>query len=616
MFHRKKMFRNHVALSQSRAQEEPVEIVDKTRIPTVPLFKQFMKEYPDFDIANPKHEFRWLCYKSLPYIRNLQIPDIIPTTSTLEAVLIEYRKFPHIEFTLRNAIHKLGSSWSYTIVCGTNNYDFVKTMAESIHPSIRVIQTAYDNLDMSLYSKYLASLDFWNMLHGEKILIFQEDSIIFRSGIESFLEWDYIGAPWPENHLNLPIQVGNGGFSLRTRQIMIDVINANNITTFNDDGKHTEWMLDTGSRVVPEDVYFTSVMQKYKIGKVAPEHIAERFSIENIYCENSFGGHNMWICNPQWKQQIFTTNVIQMNCPTFSKQSHRGGWNDVMRALTDAGLITDAPAPFEFIPMIETVYLWKSRPRPTKPWIGVVHCTPNTPDYYFDTCNISKLVTMPLFLSDIKSCRVLITLCDYVTDYLRTTLPPTIKIVTLRHPVTSDRIPPFSVDKWKYNPSKKLIQIGQQLRRVTSINRVELPDEYSRLWLTGNSSMALCTKIIEREKGVGRLPYPCKMYYTQTFEEYDKLLTQNIAFIDLFDSAANNTVLECITRNTPIILNRTPGVLEYLGSGYPLYFDNLSDVKFLLTADNIVLAHEYLKSMDKSRFTMKRFVQDVMEAVM
>ena len=63
--------------------------------------------------------------------------------------------------------------------------------------------------------------------------------------------------------------------------------------------------------------------------------------------------------------------------------------------------------------------------------------------------------------------------------------------------------------------------------------------------------------------------------YTNTFKEYDQLLEKNIVFIELIDASANNTILECIVRNTPIIVNKIEPVVEYLGDDYPLYFENL-----------------------------------------
>jgi hypothetical protein len=90
--------------------------------------------------------------------------------------------------------------------------------------------------------------------------------------------------------------------------------------------------------------------------------------------------------------------------------------------------------------------------------------------------------------------------------------------------------------------------------------------------------------------------------------EYDKLLENNIVFLDLYNSAANNTILECIIRNTPVIVNRTPGVIEYLGKDYPLYFDNLDEVNNLLDIENIKSASDYLKNMNKEDITMEYFI--------
>jgi hypothetical protein len=105
------------------------------------------------------------------------------------------------------------------------------------------------------------------------------------------------------------------------------------------------------------------------------------------------------------------------------------------------------------------------------------------------------------------------------------------------------------------------------------------------------------------------------MYYTQTFEEYDDFLSKNIVFVELFDAAANNTVLECIIRNTPIIINKIEGVVDYLGQDYPLYYDNLKDVPQLINGQKILEAHEYLKNMDKSRFLMSTFVSDLFSVI-
>jgi hypothetical protein len=83
--------------------------------------------YPQSDIQstynliihNPKIEYRYFCYRYLNYIRQYTIPSL-SIGNIKEAVLIEFRIFLHLEFLIRNAIHKLGNSWSFTIILWTS----------------------------------------------------------------------------------------------------------------------------------------------------------------------------------------------------------------------------------------------------------------------------------------------------------------------------------------------------------------------------------------------------------------------------------------------------------------------------------------------------------------
>ena len=57
----------------------------------------------------------------------------------------------------------------------------------------------------------LTSVWFYEQINAtaNKILIFQTDSCLLKEGIDKFIDYDYIGAPWA--HYNN--EVGNGGFS-------------------------------------------------------------------------------------------------------------------------------------------------------------------------------------------------------------------------------------------------------------------------------------------------------------------------------------------------------------------------------------------------------------------
>lgn len=97
---------------------------------------------------------------------------------------------------------------------------------------------------------------------------------------------------------------------------------------------------------------------------------------------------------------------------------------------------------------------------------------------------------------------------------------------------------------------------------------------------------------------------------TLSNEEYDDLLTKNIVFIKLVDASAVNTIIECIIRNTPIIVNPHPAVIELLGVDYPLYMSE-SETILELKEKNIKEAYLQMKSMNKKRFEIDEIITNL-----
>ena len=589
------------------------------------IFHHFLQIY-NTNIADfykePRIQFRYLCFKYINYIINIPLPDI-REKSNYEAVLIEYRCFPHIEFIIRNNILKLGSSWAFTVICGNLNYDYITNICRIIDSKIKVIKTPFDNLFPSEYSKFLSSVDFWNLCVGKKILIYQEDSLIFKNNIDDFYYFDYIGAPWPSNKNDNKNGVGNGGLSLRTRDIMIKIINKIKIenTTFN--SGTIEYMQNTNSFCPPEDVYFTKNMEDLGIGILADRKSATQFSTESIINENSFGGHAFWVCNPSWQKMLYKYNVFQFKSHyDISTLEHRGGWGYILNELENRHFFSK-DASVDFFDMIESKFLWNSDFVCKNKWCGIIHCTPKTPPY-LDCININKLFENKNFIESLNRCVFIISLSPYVTKYLhkkiKCELNLNINIYTLNHPVLfNESIPLFNMNHFILNENKILIQIGQQLRKMSSIYLLHSVT-CNKMWLTGTKNFKKMQNLLDLEIeylkiNKNMLNETVTMHYTKTFDEYDALLCKNLVFIDLFDAAANNTVLECIVRNTPIIVNRSEGVIDYLGDEYPLYFDSLDDVQGLINTQKILQAHEYLKNMDKSKFILESFLKDLYKIV-
>jgi hypothetical protein len=192
-----------------------------------------------------------------------------------------------------------------------------------------------------------------------------------------------------------------------------------------------------------------------------------------------------------------------------------------------------------------------------------------------------------------------------------------VKIFTIKHPVDMENILLFDMGAYIKNQDKKIIQVGQQLRKVTSIYCMPVINGFKKLWLTGNSDLKRCKYSLDSEYEYFKLnknniDNHVKMHYTDSYNEYDVLLSENIVFAHLFDAAANNTVLECIIRNTPIIINKIQGVVDYLGEDYPLYFTDVNEVpNILLNFEKINQAHEYLLKMNKQDINITYFTNQL-----
>ena len=294
---------------------------------------KFYNEYnvtKDELLTNNHTYFRYLCFKYVEFMRHIDLPSI-KQNLFYEAVLVEYRLLPHLEFLIRNTILKLGKKWSYTVVCGTNNYDYMVKMCGKISPNIKIIRTNFDNLTPSEYSEMLTSTWFWDLFNGNKLLIYQEDSIIFKENVDEFLFFDFIGAPFPKEQNDTPNCVGNGGLSIRTKQIMKEIIETQDIESMEFNSSTIEYFNFMKLTFPPEDVYFSKCMQDLNIGKVADWETALRFSSESVLNENSFAGHKFWISNENWKRRMKTTFK-------FNKYKFK---NDIKKYLPFKGLPLD-----------------------------------------------------------------------------------------------------------------------------------------------------------------------------------------------------------------------------------------------------------------------------------
>lgn len=116
------------------------------------------------------------------------------------------------------------------------------------------------------------------------VLMFQTDGFIVHPELwdDLFLEYDYVGAPWPNN---FECRVGNGGFSLRSKKFL-------------DATKNIEYIDNVyfNRGITPEDYLICVLNYQYMISQninFAPIDIAIKFSYEQPIPEFPNWDHSM-----------------------------------------------------------------------------------------------------------------------------------------------------------------------------------------------------------------------------------------------------------------------------------------------------------------------------------
>lgn len=170
-------------------------------------------------------------------------------------------------------------------------------------------------LDWKDYNKFvLRELVHWMGLYNEQFThacIFQYDGFVKNPSqfLNEFLDYDYIGAPFPiappklEHFLredDTQVDVGNGGFSLRSKNLLLAVSELAN-------------ELPENNAFINEDGIICKIMYRSLMARgmvFADRSLAARFSVEDFeteleYGEVSFGFHGKSILKRRYPIRFF-----------------------------------------------------------------------------------------------------------------------------------------------------------------------------------------------------------------------------------------------------------------------------------------------------------------------
>uniref|UniRef100_A0A6C0M031 DUF5672 domain-containing protein n=1 Tax=viral metagenome TaxID=1070528 RepID=A0A6C0M031_9ZZZZ len=583
-----------------------------------------------------KEQFRNICKNNLELLKNIIIPNI-PLESFYETIFIEFRIFSHFEYLIRNTILKL-PNWAHTVVCGNKNYDFLNDICIKISPNIKIIKLDIDNLDTSNYSKLLMNKNFWNNFNGEKLLLYQEDSFLFHNDIEKFLKYDFIGAPWPfymdQNINQKEYGVGNGGFSLRSKSKLIECIDKIDWKKDLTIGFYvSKYMKKTNNFIIPEDVFFSKSLLEKNIGILATRNIGLQFSQESVKGNKPLGGHQWWRWNHINGIINFVYKTIYLQDHLFYlKSSHRGGWKSIIEYGLKKKIININNKNLNNVSIIdccESYFVWNNNVI-SKEWYGITHFTHDVPSH-LNKCHIDSFIHNPNFLQSLSYCKGIIVLSKYMKLYFEELyIFKNIPIFFIKHPIGNINNK-FKINNFLSINTYNLVLVGQQLRKYTDFIKIQNTKIVnSKIWLSGIKDKKVrdyrlyndlkSNNIVSNKDDFHNIIKNIENKYLNDFKEYDNIITTNILIIPLYNSSANNAILEIIETNIPAFVTRLPATEEYLGKDYPMFYKDVSEINTILS-DRALFnnkyrdTHKYLINMDKSDLRFNKFYSDLLKII-
>ena len=218
-------------------------------------------------------------------------------------------------------------------------------------------------------------------------------------------------------------------------------------------------------------------------------------------------------------------------------------------------------------------------------WIGFVHQGVRNNGHCYP--DLEQLVANELFVESLENCYGLFTLSLAVKYFLLRKLKythPNLPVVRILYPL---RLFPkekkFSLRKFGKAQHKNILLICNYFSNLQTFIDLTVPNDFQKYLLkssdvTLDNKMSL-TDIVVKEN--------------INDDNYDELLCSSIVFLDHYDAP---TVAECISRNTPILVNRLHSSEDYIGNDYPLLFGTLNEAEKLLCNGNALEeATDYLE---------------------
>ncbi len=345
------------------------------------------------------------------------------------------------------------------------------------------------------------------------------------------------------------------------------------------------------------------------------------------------------------RQKLF--NATYLGIEDF-RGCHRSGWQFVLDHIIQ---FHSQESPLLFDNYVDRTFHWAHDLYShleiipfQQPWCGFIH---HTFDETFSPFNVLNLFRKKSFRDSLHHCVGLFTLSNDLAKKLVMLLRKrgydNVPVKVFVHPTEGSR-DLFSFERFCQNPDRMIVQIGGWMRDTYAIHRLHPTRATGNRTVLGKAALQGKNmenyfkpndlKLLTSDGSVYDFCNPpnlgkqnkfvagllsalhsdwnsVRVLPTMNNQEYDQLLTNNVVFAKLVDASAVNTVIECIVRNTPILVNKHPAVEELLGIDYPFYYEDLTEAAMKCNdLDLLRASHEYLIQLDKNRFSIDHFLTE------
>lgn len=222
-----------------------------------------------------------------PSFRIVPVTIAVAHKTTKTILVVETRDTSVVLPTLRSVLQQTSPEWTVTLIHPLRNHDHthdeLKALVAWNNRTLFVVpfdfqigQHVHRDISALLMNPVL-----WQRIPADHVLVVQHDSVMCGDGIDAWLDYDYVGAAW--SHRPDGLDVGNGGFSLRSRRFM-------------------EWCAAnyTKHRNDPEDVFYANCVAEH--GRVPTKKLASGFSMEAVWHPAPMALHKFW-----WAQILATS---------------------------------------------------------------------------------------------------------------------------------------------------------------------------------------------------------------------------------------------------------------------------------------------------------------------